>query len=436
MKLVHKMGIILGIFVFANVARADHLDEELIKHSKKIMTHFRDKGYKNVGILKFTVEGVEGYNAGLINANLANRLENALILANDVDQPIGITRKAGAVAAQAVARKEIWSPTTAEARKALFKLKYPLAWGADKVEVDAFVTGTVVWHASGKKIVVTVQDFDRKGNLNPIATIPVPMDRSILSDLGQSFFIRRSVNDTDDTQEKEAIESAASIEKQKPAKVEANKTPVSDIVELKAYYNGKQVEFENNPDRPGTFKLKEPSDKQKIHFTIKNKSDKRVAVALRVNGQNTTADDEENLQPAEYTKWVLDPGTEYAIRGFYSKDGKTVKAFSVVADDALDITLNPATRGLIQLDVFAESKNAPSADGISLRANAEPGKMPATLAEARKEVMLATVNRKVLPSSKGLIAPGAADVTDVQAVTFTNPAHVGSLVIRYYSKPR
>ena len=437
---------------FCGTAWADNLDEELIKQSKKIMADLRSHDYKNVAILKFTVarpNTYATYDAGLINANLANRLENALILASDVDHPIGITRNAGAIAAQAVIRKEIGLPSTADGRRSLFKLEYPLAWGTKKVSVAAFLTGVVKVSADMKETTLIVQAFDKKdpADLRTIAIVTVATDRSILSDLGQSFLVRRSINNSDDTQDKEAIDSAASLEKQKPVKVEADKTPVSDLVELKVYYDQQPIDFETNPNNLGAMRVTEPKEKQKIHFTLKNKSDKRLAVALRVNGQNTTVDDEDNLQPIEYTKWVLEPGKEYTVRGYYDKDGKTVKAFSVVADVVLqDSTLNPATRGLIQMDVFAEGPKPEnpglfSARNISLRANAnspaaKSDVTPTTLADARKQIMLATVNRKIQPSSKGVIAPGKMDATDVRAVTFENPVHAGSLIVRYYTKEK
>ncbi|MGH2548114.1 MAG: hypothetical protein ACRDHN_01915, partial [Thermomicrobiales bacterium] len=202
-------------------ARADHLDIALIGKSKKIMTDLRSHEYKQVAILKFGVERPDGkitYDAGLINANLANRLENALILANDLEQPIGITRNAGLVAARAAVKKEVSAPTDAEGRASLFKLEYPLAWGKEQVKVDAFLTGVIKLSADMKDIEVVVQAFDKTkpADVRTVVTFTVPADRSILSDLAQSFLVKRGINNSDETQDKEAIESAASLSKQKP----------------------------------------------------------------------------------------------------------------------------------------------------------------------------------------------------------------------------
>jgi hypothetical protein len=443
------LAVILALTAACGSARADHLDEALIKQSKKIMEELRSHDYKNVGILKFRLERPDGkstYDAGLINANLANRLENALILASDVEQPIGITRNAGIVAAQAAASKKAGQPNTDEGRESLFKLEYPLAWGTDKVKVDAFLTGVIKVADDMKEITVTVEAFDAKkpAELRAVAKLTVPVDRSILSDMGHSFIVRRSLNNSDETQDEEAIDSAASLDKQKPKVVNVSNTPVSDLVELKVLYDDQPAEFAPSPTRFGAIKLSEPRENQKVYFTLKNKSDKRLAVALRVNGRNTTVEDEDNLQPNEYTKWVLEPGKECTVRGFYSRDGKSVKEFSVLPDDAVakEVGLNPAVRGLIQMDVFAEGSKREdtglfSARNISLRAGTAVAKAdapPMTLAEARKQTMLATVNRKILPSSKGLIAPGKQDSSEVQSTTFENPTQAGSLILIYYPK--
>jgi len=440
---------VFALTAICSSARADHLDEALIKQSKKIMEDLRTHDYKQVAILKFKVERPDGtitYDAGLINGNLANRLENALILANDLDQPIGITRNAGLTAAKAAAAKTIGQPTTADGRESMFKLEYPLAWGTDKVKVDAFLTGVVKLSADMKEIEVTVQAFDKKkpADLRTVAKLTAPADRSILSDLGQSFLVKRSINNSDETQDKEAIDSAASLDKQKPKTVNVNNTAVSELVELKVFYDGIPVDFSANPSSFGAVKLAEPRENQKVHFALKNKSEKRVAVALRVNGRNTTVEDEENLQPNEYTKWVIPAGQECIVEGFYSADGKSFKLFAVLSDDATarEAALNPALRGLIQMDVFVEGskredKNLFSSRNISLRANPAPkaDAAPMTLAEARKQTMLSTVNRKILPTSKGLIAPGkVGGTTDVQATTFENPTQAGSLVLIYLPK--
>src|SRR4051812_35371641 len=83
-------------------ARADNSDGRLPREATAVLQTLKDREYKTVGVLKFQVkkgEGPASFDLGLLNANLATRLENALILVNDVNSPIGITRDASRVAA-------------------------------------------------------------------------------------------------------------------------------------------------------------------------------------------------------------------------------------------------------------------------------------------------------------------------------------------------
>src|SRR4051812_17551056 len=108
-------------------ARADALDAALLKQAPKVLSTLRDKGVKNVGVLKFRVtKGEETSDAaGLLNLSVASRFEIALVLANDPKAPVGVVRDASGVAAGIRAANHL----TPEGRKALFTKKYPLAWG-------------------------------------------------------------------------------------------------------------------------------------------------------------------------------------------------------------------------------------------------------------------------------------------------------------------
>src|SRR5262245_15185166 len=70
--------------VFAPAARGDVVDEQLFKHSEKILKQLDKAGCKNVGVLKFKVqvgEAPESYFAGRLNTLMATRLENVMVLA-------------------------------------------------------------------------------------------------------------------------------------------------------------------------------------------------------------------------------------------------------------------------------------------------------------------------------------------------------------------
>ncbi len=84
-------GALLGLLVDVSHA-ADELDKLLLQHSRTILPTLKDRGYKNVGVLKFRVKkGDEPATdrAGTLNLRLAEKLEMALILANKIQDRSG-----------------------------------------------------------------------------------------------------------------------------------------------------------------------------------------------------------------------------------------------------------------------------------------------------------------------------------------------------------
>jgi hypothetical protein len=430
------------------LARADHIDVELKRQSRPILRDLRKQGYKNVGVLKFQVQmpgRQPSYNVGLLNTNMVGRLENILILYNNDTPAIGVTREAGRVAA----RKRGSRLSTAAGRSALFKDTYPLAWGSKRVSVDAFLTGVIKPSRDMKTTTVTIQAFDRKepAKLRQVVSFTVPMDRSILTDLGQSFVVaQRSLTGGLAAQEAEAIRSAR-------ARDDKNDPPGQDLVELKILYNGQPVEIRQDPNSPGEQQVDEPKEGTTVSFTLRNKSDKRIGVALRVNGQNTTVEDEKELQVEQYTRWILEPGKEYPIQGFYNADGNGYKEFKVLSDeDSKQVQVSAEVKGLIQVDVFVEGGTTDPGDpnpsdprGFTLRSGtrglavADKGKVKIrprpgpvkTLADAKERVRRNLDSR---PSGRGLIVAGKGGQANVAAVQFRNPTQAQSFSIRYYAK--
>lgn len=141
---------------------ADELERQLIHAAPALLKFAQEKGYKNVGVLKFRIKkgdrpGTD--RAGTLNTNLALRTELALILANSVREPLGIVHDASAVAAKIPGASHL----TQEGRQKLFTAKYPLAWGTESVEPDAFFTGAVAMDADLSSMTVALVAFDRSG---------------------------------------------------------------------------------------------------------------------------------------------------------------------------------------------------------------------------------------------------------------------------------
>jgi hypothetical protein len=426
-------------------ARADTIDTVLLKNSGKLMTMLRESGYKNVGVLKFQVEKSKDaptFYAGRLPTFMATRLENVLILANDVEVPIGITRSASAVAGK---RDQNASYDTAEARAKLFEGSYPLAWGKDDVKVDAFLTGLVKLSPDFKETTVIVRAFDPK-KLEPrdLLAFTVPTTRSLLSDMDQGFLIaKRELNKLLPIEEKEP-EKVAEAAKKVPAAMDqiavetsfrADKTtpdprtePMEQVLDFRVFFDGKEVK------RDATNRIPTPQEGQKVHFTLR--SPERLGVVLRVNGVNTSGADAEERDANQYSMWVLQPNKDYTIKGFYKENGDMIP-FKVLGDlESANYKLADETkRGQIELFLFRqvqapiEKVELPDVKLINFRQSAPR----VETVEAAQNQVLALKG----PRTQGLIVPAEplGKVT-LNQVPFNNVELAGHFTIGYLTGKR
>ena len=89
------------VFEGSSIQAADDLDKQLLKQAYSVLATLKEKGYNNVGVLKFRVKkGTEPATdrAGTLNLRLSEKLEMALILANKIQDPVGIIRNANKTA--------------------------------------------------------------------------------------------------------------------------------------------------------------------------------------------------------------------------------------------------------------------------------------------------------------------------------------------------
>jgi hypothetical protein len=432
------LALVLGAWAGSpSSARADNLDEELLKQAREVLNDLNKQGYRNVGVLKFRVRKGNrepSFQAGLLSANLATRLENALALASDGSdsKPIGITRGASQVAA---AKDRKASYLSAAGRASLFQNTYPLAWGQQRVAVDAFLTGLVEVSADLRQTKVTLQVFDQKNpaHLRDILHFTVPTDRSMLADLGESFVLpRRAFQKRGPEQDQDASDDAHQRDEAGlgPDGVKADE----GLVELEVYYDNVKAEVTPDLHHPGEKGVPEPKAGQAVHFLLRNKSPERLAVVLRVNGVNTVHK-EENREVGQFTKWVLEPNKDYAVRGFYLPDGLTVERYKVLSDEESQEAgeLSPAAKGLIELDVFREGGLQFARRKVSLRGLSQrewEQQPPQSLAELK-----AGIRRAAGQAGKaGLIVPGERGQESVKETEFQSPIHAYSMTIRYYPR--
>jgi hypothetical protein len=418
------------------------LERALVRQAPELIKKFKEKGYKNVGVLKFMAakEGSKPTdNIGTINMLLAQRLEMALILANKPRDPVGIIENASAVA-QTIAEA---SHLKKEKRARLFEARYPLAWGRQKVEPDAFVTGLVQISDDLKLLTVSLMAFDRTENM---LTQIVPEFRARnrpehLAELGESFVMRGFADDgkievkPDAAQEKARQEAALAVAtKVKEATVTHPAQDAAAPIKLEVRYDGRPVTIEV---QDGIARVPEPTEGQRVELLLhrRNKADGRLKAVVKVNGENTI--EKQRLPDSACWGWVLETErqTPVSIQGYLIGED-TVEEFRVLSrteSKAREINYGPEV-GSITITVFGERTGRPprtelddeSAEVFAVSKTLKPEQKPDNFA-ALKATLLDDANR-------GLIAEGARQkIGKVQTVKFNlDPVPRMALTVVYY----
>jgi hypothetical protein len=442
-------GLLTGLVFLATAppVRADNLDDELYRATRKLFRYIHKKNARTVGVLKFRAQrgnGPLGFDLGPITSIMAERLETVLVMGNDDEKPVQIIRDASGVAA---ARRQKLTYLTEEGRKKLFGFEYPLVVGGGKATPDLFFTGIVRLDPEKQTTRVEVLAFGRDSkDLEPTGIlIEAKTDRPLLADSGSSFVLNHRAlwgMDRDRQNDAEAIRDAGS---RRAGKKEPALKSMQRLVELKLYLDDVPVALEPDRTNPGgaRFTCRPPRRDEKVRFALKNLSDQRVAVVLQINGMNTLY--EQKFEAMRCNKWVLPPNTKpVIIDGFYIKDeGKNRKEFVVLPDAASrQEILRNAAQGTIQMHVFVEGPEKKEEEtfedklitrGLPNRAWNTAKRSLTTPAAARK---LLTANR-LRTRTRGLIAPDQkpGDGSKLLKVDFRNPQEQQYLYIRYYPGP-
>jgi hypothetical protein len=416
----------------APAAAAPTLEEALVAHAPAVVKRLQAMGCRNVGVLKFLVtkDGDKlSDNVGPLNMTLANRLEIALVLANDPKNPLGVIENASAVAQRTTGANHL----NREGRLKLFGARYPLAWGKEQVDADGFVTGTVQVSKDLRTLTVSLLAFNKEDN--KLAQVGDDFEAAnrptALSEMGESFVLRGAFDDgTVETKEREekVIQVAAKVKGLEAKYPLEEKSPP---VALTAFYDGKPAPIEY---RDGKAYLPEPREGQKVVFGLaRDGSKERYGAVLKVNGENTLY--RQKLPDLQCRRWILDPGDGPCKIPGFQKDDKTTEEFRVLSateSRAREINYG-ADVGTVALTVFRERKGKAkpednSEEGAALAAVAK-GALPEKNAKnyyALKSQLLADANR-------GLIVEGADAKNPVKTVTFEpDPIPVMSVTIIYY----
>lgn len=433
-------------------------DHAFLQQAPAILQFARDKGYRNVGVLKFRIakgDGPVSDSVGTLNSYLADRLQVALLLANPlkVEQQVGIIDNASAVAAGLAGANHL----TAEGRQQLLAAEYPLAWGTERVTPDAFLTGEVQVSADLREMRIQILAFGRTSeSLEPaIPAFTAPTAASQLPELGESFTLRGTFDVG--TAANPAAARAPSpgravriIETAARVRTAGSPHPLQDPqapVALEILYNGVRapVSF-----REGQAFLPEPQESDVVTFVLRRNPSAvgNLGVVLKVNGENTLY--RQRRRDVDCNKWILEPNTPPITVAGYQVDGGAAEKFRVLSrQESTASEMNYGVDvGMITLTVFAERGRAEQAGTVKAAVQ------PALLPDEQTEDLLA-LTRGLMPperpknlaalkyqlrqggrsgtETRGLIQQGERIDRKVRQVVFDpDPTPVMSAAVIYY----
>lgn len=436
-------------------AAESSIESQLLAEAGPLMRECDKRGYRNVGVLKFSVsaDGGKTYpdQVGTLNLLLANRLEQSLFLKNaPVEPKIGITRNASAVAAAIEGADHL----TPAGRTKLFTGKYPLLWSTRTVAVDAFITGVAT--VSADKETIAIQLYLIDPNLHqPFGKPFTAQNRTaLLAEMGGSYAApdperHRKVDDATQAHSgappvvvHKAVEEIrhkidlAAFEQMRdpnrPHPLRDDKAPLA----LAIKYDGIVQPYEFKADR---VYVAEPGDSVKrVELELTRRWDESLKAVVKVNGINTlykqTAPDEHCLG------WLLE-----------KSDGRSlvVDGFQINADEAerfrilsqLESKVNEKRYGsfvgTITVSVYREAKAMPLALGterekhLEIVSKATPPKENQT-----EENYNAALDNFLKSAHRGLIGEGERLPNRVSRVTrLWDPTPVMTAAVVYY-KPQ
>ena len=430
----------------APVANGEALERELLRTARTVLEYSRERGYQNIGVLKFRVKKGEespSDKVGPLNHSLPDRLELGLILANKVQAPIGIVRNASEVAAQIEGANHL----DAEGRQLLFADTYPLAWGETLVTPDAFVTGVVQFRPGLDKMTVAIAVFDRSGGkLEPVAQFDADTTPAELTDIGESFstrglFDERQLKFTDSSETQKA--QVAVVQQATQVRLESASFPLTEPgcpLTLDIAYDGKVMPIEV---RDGRAFVREPQTNQVVTLTLRRKpNDKqRYAAVLKVNGENTLGRERQN--DLHCTKWVLEPDSDPTkpniIKGYFvGKKHDQVQTFRVLskADSkarAIDYGNDVGTISLVVFRELSAKEPALAEDILGDDADLFAAIAKGAFTPDKPKSLDALKQQLIDFRLKGLIVEGETVEGKTRKVEFkTDPLPVFSATITYY----
>jgi hypothetical protein len=425
------------VFALANrPAAADNIDHELLAQMPKLIRACQDKGYSRIGVLTFLYQhGIQPskFGGATICNNMPSRLENALVLKLNSKQPeLIVLPRAVQAASSAIPHA---SYRTAADRQKLLNLPLAPLWGESaKVKADAFLIGKVRASQDFRQVTVSIGAFDRQSMFD-IVEFTVLMDRYILSDLGQGFSLaQRRVRGISD----DAILDGVADDLKATDQVVTGAQPADFPVALTVHYDDQPQSMRDDPAADGSYNysLPEPQEGQSLTFGLRNVTNQPVGVVLLVNGTSTLY--EQEGEPADLTKWVLEPGKDYRVKGYHQEGNEKYFEITTLSEEEskqrYDDLGGAKFAGLIHLHVFQKQTSADEIPSFtrSIGRFSRSQRQPAlftTLPEAKQAIARKS---DIYPPGTRPLAGWGREQTQTLAEMELGPATLtGTLVVRY-----
>lgn len=448
-----KYSSLLGLLLILGATtrlHADQLDLAVKKHAPDLIEQLRKEGVNTLGVLRFRIqigESKPSFSVSALNGELTGLVENAIVLSNSAKKPLMLVREVSEVADKA--RVGDWNDDAKERAK-LFVPEYPTAWGEGTKTVDGFLTGTLKTTKDLKHSTLVVELITAKNpeKVQKLAEIPFQSDTGLLTDLGRGFNLKSR---PDAVRPRSASDWTRSVMEE--ANLLGDASTLKDLkdlggVDFRIFADG--VDITNTVKQAedasqNQWVMPSPGEK-KISFRMKNTTQTKLGVLLKLNDQNVIQMDIENQ------KIFLDPKKkEVNLTGFVrERNGRQeivefkslVGAAAERAKGALGVK-----EGFLTITVF-ESLNDDALEEIPITERALSEKTrtppPETARTDLKTYQDLLAKRGLMKrveagdgvNSREIIVPDEAAVKRIRVTThpFPNPNPVASVTIRILPK--
>jgi hypothetical protein len=457
---LRSLSITCITFLSLPAARADQpptLEFGLGREAAAIVKQLRAKAYRNVGVLKFLLaregQGRHTDSLGPLNLLLARRLEVALVVKNDPNDPVGVIENASAVAAKVTGASHL----SREGLDRLFAADYPLAWGSGMVKPDALIVGDGVLNADLRTLTLGIHLIDAKTRKRQTLTeaLVVRLRPEHLAEAGASFHrgaFDREDGDADGKAKGGGVETAEPRrppDRERPLLDDADKVrqgkrphpaedPAAPFV-LAVLYDGVEQPVEV---RDGEAVVPEPAEGQKVVVRVcrRDRSPRTFGLVVKVNGENTL--DRQQLPDEQCRCWLSEAASQdrpLEIKGYQMGKDK-LDPFRVAsrAESKQREVHYGSDVGTVSLTVYAErrGKKAPRPLDYDEKDERLIARSELPRAKEKPDTFARLQQDLYAGLDRGLIVEGGQLVEEkVEVVRFErDPTPVMSITLRYYRK--